>query len=541
VASFFARFRLGAFLAAAALTLLAGAAPAHAGKPKIEQLCPALGPGFAHCDAQSAVNPSSTVRPHTGPAGYWPSDLQDAYNLASQAAAAGGDQTVAIIDAYDNPNAEADLAVYRSQFGLPACTTANGCFRKVNQNGNASPLPAADAGWAGEIALDLDMVSAVCPQCKILLVEATTNSMSDLGTAVNRAATMGATQISNSYGGDEWSGEAFAESYYHHPGVAVTVSSGDYGYGVEYPAASAYVTAVGGTSLYQAANTRGWTEEAWDGAGSGCSTVIAKPAWQVGTKCTRRMVADVSAVADPNTGVAVYNTYFDGGWGVYGGTSAAAPIVAAAYALVGSDTGANYGAYAYGHTSLFNDVKSGSNGSCLVNYLCTATLGWDGPTGLGTPNLGGAGDAQNMVDEPSGTTSAPGSGGGTTTAPPPPVITPAPVRSSVSVRGGTVSVSRSGKLSVRISCGAAADCDGLLTLQYVPRRGVLLTLGRARFHVAAGTSRTVTITLPKSKQRTLAKARKMRAYGTAADSDGSTAQGSLTLTAPPKRRARRHH
>jgi hypothetical protein len=518
--------------------LLVAAAPAEAGKPKTQRLCPELGPGFVHCDAQTTVDPSATAQPHIGPPGYWPSDLQDAYNLASQAASAGGTQTVAIIDAYDDPNAESDLAAYRSQFVLPACTTANGCFKKVNQSGNASPLPATSYGWAGEIALDLDMVSAVCPQCHILLVEAQSNSMSDLGTAVNTAAAKGATQISNSYGGDEWSSEAFVESYYNHPGIAVTVSSGDDGYGVEYPAASAYVTAVGGTSLYDAPNPRGWSEEAWDGAGSGCSSIIAKPAWQVGTKCVRRMVADVSAVADPSTGVAVYNTYGDSGWGVFGGTSAAAPIVAAAYALVGSDAGTGNGSYAYGHTALFNDIKSGANGTCLVSYLCNAVTGFDGPTGLGTPNLGATGDARNTVDEAGGGSGS--TGGGTNPLPPTPAPTPtpaAPVRSSVSVRSGSVTVSRSGKLSVRISCGAAAPCDGLLTLQSVPRRGVLVTLGRAHFHLRANAGGTVTIKLSRSNLRKLANAGKLRTYGTAADKDGTTAQGSLTLKAP-KRRAR---
>jgi hypothetical protein len=539
VADFFARFRLGAFALGAALLLVTVAAPAQAGKPKTgaQILCPALGPGFAHCDAQVTVDPSTTAQPHIGPPGYWPADLQSAYNLASQAAANGADQTVAIVDVYDDPNAEADLAVYRSQFGLPACTTANGCFKKVNQNGAASPLPVPDTNWAGEIALDLDMVSAVCPQCHILLVEAQTNSMDDVGAAVNEAA-LHATQISNSYGVGEFSKEAFFDAtYYHHPGIAVTASSGDAGYGVEYPAASAYVTAVGGTSLYAASNTRGWTESVWDGAGSGCSSVIPKPAWQVDTHCIRRTVADVSAVADPSTGVAVYNTYGDSGWGVFGGTSAAAPIVAGAYALVGSDANANSGAYAYGHTSLFNDVKSGSNGACTTSYLCTGLTGFDGPTGIGTPNLGGTGDGVNTVDEPSGGS---GTGGGSSGQTPLPVTPAAPIRSSVSVRRATVTVSRSGALSVRVNCGAAAVCDGLLTLQSVPHRGVLLKLGRTHFHIQPKGSRTLTIKLSSSNLRRLVKSRKMRAYATAADSDGSIAQGSITLKAPRAAKKHRH-
>jgi hypothetical protein len=540
VADFFARFRLGAFVLGAALLLVTVAAPAQAGKPKTgaQILCPALGPGFAHCDAQVAVDPSTTAQPHIGPPGYWPADLQSAYNLASQAAANGADQTVAIVDAYDDPNAEADLAVYRSQFSLPACTTANGCFKKVNQNGAASPLPAPDTSWAGEIALDLDMVSAVCPQCHILLVEATTGLMSNLGAAVNRAATMGATQISNSYGGSEFSEEGFVDAtYYNHPGVALTVSSGDSGYGVEYPAASAYVTAVGGTSLSEASNARGWSESAWNGAGSGCSSVIAKPAWQIDTHCTRRTVADVSAVADPSTGVAVYNTYGDSGWGVFGGTSAAAPIVAGAYALVGSDASTNSGSYAYGHTALFNDVKSGSNGTCAIGYLCNGLTGFDGPTGIGTPNLGGTGDAQNIVIEPIG---GPGIGGGVQTTAPATVTPAGPAKSSVAVHSATATVSRSGKLTVRMTCGPAAVCDGLLTVQSVPRRGVLLTLGRTHFHIQPKGSRTLTIKLSSSNLRRLVKSRKMRAYATAADSDGSIAQGSITLKAPRAAKKHRH-
>jgi subtilase family serine protease len=275
--------------------------------------------------------------------------------------------------------------VYRTQFGLPACTTANGCFRKVNQNGGTS-YPRADRGWAQEISLDLDMASAICPNCKILLVEASSNSFSNLGAAVNRAATMGASAISNSYGGSESSGETGYEASYDHPGV--TVSSGDGGYGVEYPAASQYVTAVGGTSLSTASNTRGWAETVWSGAGSGCSAYITKPTWQTDTGCSKRTVADVSAVADPNTGVAVYDTYGgSSGWLVFGGTSVAAPIIAGVYALAGNST--NNGSIPYSHSSLLFDITSGSNGSCGGSYLCTAGTGYDGPTGLGTPNGSG--------------------------------------------------------------------------------------------------------------------------------------------------------
>jgi subtilase family serine protease len=302
-------------------------------------------------------------------------------------------QTIAIVDAYDDGNAESDLAVYRSQFGLPACTTANGCFRKVDQNGGTN-YPRGDAGWAEEISLDLDMASAICPNCKILLVEAKTNSFANLAAAEDRAAALGANVISNSYGGSEFSSETSAtyDGHFNHPGRAITVSSGDNGYGVEYPAASRYVTAVGGTSLRRDASLRGWGETVWSGAGSGCSAYEPKPSWQTDTGCARRTVADVAAVADPNTGVSVYDTFrlHPGGWLVFGGTSVSAPIIGSVYALASNTALVNYGSYSYSHTAFLYDVVSGSNGSCGGSYLCTARTGYDGPTGNGTPKGIGA-------------------------------------------------------------------------------------------------------------------------------------------------------
>ena len=318
---------------------------------------------------------------------YGPGDLRSAYKIARAAARIGKGRTVAIVDAFSDPKAAADLAVYRSHFRLGACTIANGCLHIVNEFGRVSPLPKANANWAGEESLDLDMVSAICPSCHILLVEASSNSFADLGAAVNYAASQGVVAISNSYGGSEFSSEASYEAPYNHPGIAITVSSGDGGYGVEFPAASRYVTAVGGTSLTKASNTRGWSETVWSGAGSGCSAYIAKPSWQTDTSgCANRTVADVSAVADPNTGVAVYDTYREGGWLVFGGTSVASPIIASVYALAGNTASTNYGSYPYSHSSSLNDVTSGSNGSCGGTYLCTGEPGYDGPSGLGTPN-----------------------------------------------------------------------------------------------------------------------------------------------------------
>jgi subtilase family serine protease len=343
---------------------------------------------MAGCHA--LVRTDATGKPQaTGtPAGYGPADLQSAYKLAG---ATSGGRTVAIVDAYNDPTAEADLGVYRAQYGLSACTTANGCFHKVSQTGSSTSLPRTNTGWAQEISLDLDMVSATCPDCHILLVEANSASFADLGTAVNQAArTAGVVAISNSYGGSDAADSTYG-SYYNHPGIAVTASTGDNGYqGGSYPASSSYVTAVGGTSLTRSGTTRGWTETAWSGAGAGCSTynTALAAAATFDTGCAKRAMADVSAVADPNTGVAVYDSTANqgvSGWLVFGGTSASAPIIGSVYALSGNTSGyAN--ALPYQHTSALFDVTSGSDGTCPTTQWCTARTGWDGPTGLGTPN-----------------------------------------------------------------------------------------------------------------------------------------------------------
>ncbi|MGY4922461.1 S53 family peptidase [Streptomyces sp. 900105755] len=329
------------------------------------------------------------------PSGYSPANLRSAYGLTSAAASNGSGETIAIVDAYNDPNAESDLATYRSYYGLSACTTANGCFKKVSQTGSTTSLPSSDSGWAEEISLDLDMASAICPNCNILLVEATSATMANLGTAVNEAVTLGAKFVSNSYGGSESSSDtSYDSSYFNHTGVAITVSAGDSGYGAEYPAASRYVTSVGGTKLSTSSTTRGWTETVWktsstEGTGSGCSSYDAKPSWQTDTSCTKRMISDVSAVADPATGVSVYDSYgVTAGWYTFGGTSVSAPIIAGVYALAGTPASGTYPAqypYDYAGTSSLNDVTSGSNGSCSVSYYCTATTGYDGPTGWGTP------------------------------------------------------------------------------------------------------------------------------------------------------------
>jgi subtilase family serine protease len=364
-----------------ALASLGGAAKASASgsAASIRPVCGAVPLGHARCF--SFVKGQAVPFVST-PSGYGPTDLQSAYSLP----AAGSGQTVAIVDAFDDPTAESDLSDYRAYYGLPACTTANGCFRKVNQNGGTLPMPPANPDWGLEISLDLDMVSAVCPNCHILLVESNTNLDSDLYTAEDTAAALGANAVSNSWGGSEYSGETADDAHFNHPGVAITASSGDNGYGVSYPAASRYLTAVGGTSLTRGGGTRGWTESAWSGAGSGCSAYEAKPSWQTDSGCARRTVSDVSAVADPNTGVAVL---YGGLWWTVGGTSASSPIIASLYALAGNAGSVNAGSYPYSHTSGLFDVTAGSNGSCSPSYLCTGVAGYDGPTGLGTPNGSG--------------------------------------------------------------------------------------------------------------------------------------------------------
>jgi hypothetical protein len=363
------------------------------------------------------------VTAQTTPSGYGPSDLQSAYDLPSSTAGSGA--TVAVVDAYNDPDIASDLATYRAQYGLPACTEASGCFQVVNQEGQASPLPAdaGSTGWDSEESLDVEMVSAACPLCKIILVEANDPDITGLNLeqGVDAAVALGAEYVSNSYGGSEEADQVAEEDpYYDHPGVVVTASAGDDGYGVSYPAASQYVTSVGGTTLTQDSSvSRGWTETVWgngaegvkgDGTGSGCSAYDPQPSWQAGivSGCANRAVADVSADANPDTGVAVYDSYTGGGWQVFGGTSVASPLIAATYALAGLPATGTYPAsYLYAHyeadPSVFNDVTSGTNGDCGT-VLCNAGPGWDGPTGLGTPD-GTAGFAYTATGSVTGTVS----------------------------------------------------------------------------------------------------------------------------------------
>jgi subtilase family serine protease len=375
---------------AAATALVAGATPAAAdagGVPHFDKrVCDAAPSGYAACDSHVVTDknlaPLATV---TYQSGFSPAQLKAAYALTEKDATA----TVAVVDAYASPNAAADLAAYRTQFGLGAAN-----LTQVNQTGGSIATVSANTGWGQEEMLDLEMVSAICPGCRILYVGANSASFNDLATAVNTAVARGATVVSNSYGGNEFSSETSLAGAYNHPGVAITVSSGDSGYGAQAPAVFNTVTAVGGTSLTLNADGTRKSETAWSGAGSGCSAYIAKPSWQHDGSCSRRTVADVAAVADPNTGVAVYDSYGSTGganWMVFGGTSVAAPIIGAVYALSGN-TGAVPAQIAYANVGSLFDVVSGSNGRCVRGksttgaYLCTGVVGYDGPTGNGTPN-----------------------------------------------------------------------------------------------------------------------------------------------------------
>ena len=339
------------------------------------RVCGDVGKGFARCQAWLRTDVQGEIQPDT-PGGYAPSDLQTAYGLTSDSGTRGGGETVAVVDAYDDPNAAADLDAYRSRYGLPACTVSNGCFTKRQYTSHTN------TGWAAEESVDIDMVSAICPNCKILLVEAASPSIADFTTA-ERYATAHARYVSNSWGGNE--GTTTYDGDYRISCGAIVAATGDHGYNAtaQWPAILPSVIAVGGTSLTSISPR---VETAWSGAGSGCSKIYAKPGFQngVNTGCSMRAQADVSADADPATGVAVYDTFHHGGWLVFGGTSVAAAVVAAALA-VESTTGVDSPGNLYAQRSDFNEITSGSNGGCGAP-LCTAGPGWNGPTGLGTPN-----------------------------------------------------------------------------------------------------------------------------------------------------------
>jgi subtilase family serine protease len=387
------RLAILAVASSACFWLLSGPASAASQAP----VCP--GPaaaGSARCHAHVVTNANGAPRAETAPKGYGPAQFRGAYGLPATASTA---QTIAIVDAYDDPKIAGDLNAYSSQFGLPQCNSSNPCFQKVNQSGSAAgPFPQANSGWSLEIALDVEVAHGICPNCKILLVEANSSSLANLAASVNPAAKLGAGEISNSYGGSEFSSEV-SDTAYNHPGIAVTVASGDNGYGsFGFPAASPNVITVGGTTLTLGAGNTYGSESVWSGAGSGCSLYVTAPAWQsfLSACAGKRGTADVAADAAPSTGAAVYDTVkYQGrsGWFQVGGTSLSSPLVAAVYALAGGlpeKTSVASGLYGHlGDSTVLHDVTSGSNGSCST-IMCKGAVGYDGPTGVGTPKGIGA-------------------------------------------------------------------------------------------------------------------------------------------------------
>jgi subtilase family serine protease len=388
--------------------LFAAGTHAAATHPSIP-VCPGAVAGSARCHSHVVTDSHGVpiISSSPIPGSYGPVQFHDGYNLPCSVGGTSpqavcttttfGGQTIGIVDAYNDPTIESDLGTYDTQYGLPACTTANGCFTKVDQNGGTK-YPRTNSGWALEISLDVETAHEICQTCRILLVEASSSSLSNLAAAVREAAKLGATEISNSYGGSESSGETSYDSSYTHPGIAVTASSGDTGNAVEYPAASPDVVAVGGTTLNLKSDNTYSSESAWSSGGSGCSAYETANSWQTAvsdwsqTGCgTKRGIADVSADADPNTGAAVYDsTKYQGqsGWFQVGGTSLASPLIASVFALAGgisSSANAQQVLYTGLPSSNLHDVTTGSNGSCGT-IMCNATIGYDGPTGLGTPN-----------------------------------------------------------------------------------------------------------------------------------------------------------
>jgi hypothetical protein len=354
-------------------------------------------PGEARCFIiWPSDRAAATARVAAGgePAGWGAREIESAYRLP---VARNPHQTVAVVEAYDNPDLASYLATYRKQYGLPACTTADGCLRVVNEDGKTAPLPASGlgTGWDVESTLDADMVSAACPHCRILVVDASSPALTDFAAAEDTAARLGASAISNSWGSAE---DGYAMTFakaFDHPGHAIVVSSGDDGFTqANFPADLGTVTAAGGTELARAHSKRGWAEQVWDSpggaSGSGCSAYQPKPRWQHDPHCQMRTVADVSALA---WNVAIYDSYL-GGWLTVGGTSAASPLIAGVYALAGNAARIAPG-YEYAHARWLFNVTTGSNdgdggATCGHDYLCQAGKGYNAPTGLGTPDGTGA-------------------------------------------------------------------------------------------------------------------------------------------------------
>jgi subtilase family serine protease len=380
------------FLMLVALTFFTWGSTAFAAAPTatrptrltFSHACSAVPQGFARCSALIATLVSTskalTVSPFADPTGgsapYDPANLHSAYNLPTTAS---GTPTVGIVDAFNDPDLSSDLATYRSEWGLSSCTTSNGCLKIASQTGSTTKLPSTNESWGVEESLDLDMVSAICENCHIVLVEASSASNANLGAAANEAVKLGAIAVSNSYGESEFSGEASdCSSFYQHNDVAVTASTGDGGPGVEYPSVCPTVIGVGGTTLNSNGTETAWNTSSTEGSGGGCSSFIAIPTWQSSsvTGCSKRAVADVSADADPNTGVFVFDSFGEGGWLEVGGTSESSPIIASVFALAGNvSTTTTPATLPWAHRSSLFEVGG-------TSYAFQ--------TGLGSPNGTGA-------------------------------------------------------------------------------------------------------------------------------------------------------
>jgi subtilase family serine protease len=358
-----------------------GAANEHASAAAV---CPAPAIGAAHCHALVATDGVGNPLASSAPTGLSPATIKSVYSFSTDPAAGTG-KTIAIVDAYDDPSAESDLGVFSGTYGLPACTTANGCFRKVNQAGGTS-YPRKDAGWALEISLDVQWAHAIAPGAKILLVEATTNSFANL-LAAEDYAKANANYVSNSWGGSEFSGESAYDSHFAtgSGNVGFFVSSGDSGTPAEYPSASPNVISVGGTTLHFDSSGNFSSETGWSGSGGGCSVYETANSAQSGfgeygqVNCGgKRATPDISLDADPASGVSVYDTVrYQGqsGWFTVGGTSASSPMWAARSA--DSSAAVVNAAYVYGNNITYRDITSGSNGA-------TPLVGYDLVTGRGS-------------------------------------------------------------------------------------------------------------------------------------------------------------
>jgi hypothetical protein len=375
---------------------VAAASPAAGHGGYIRPPCAVARPGAMRCflayRPQLLVNQSTRAGRASRPAGVGATAIRAAYKLGSPHSSR---QTVAVSIAFHTPGLARSLAVYRKQYGLPPCTVASGCFRVVNQRGKTTPpRSGVGSGWDLEATLDVSMISAACPPCRILVVEANDPSVGNLAATERTAVRLGAQVISNSYGTDEDGLALTLRKAYQRPGHTIVASSGDFGFtAAEFPADLATVTAVGGTTLTRApAARRGWRERVWrDSSGAGgsaCSAYVAKPAWQHDRHCLMRTSADVSAVA---SNIPIYNPDY-GGWVTVAGTSASAPLIAGIYGLAGNGARIRPG-YPYRHRRSFFDITTGSNSlfvppaqACDNDYLCVARKGYDAPTGLGTPH-----------------------------------------------------------------------------------------------------------------------------------------------------------